>query len=481
MVDLLGQPWFWPALSVVIGLPIVLLVLTELHAIVARRHPQAAKVIRLVRNFLVPLAALLILISQVQLGQRDVTWTRVAATFFGFALILVVLNGINVALFTRARPGTWRERMPSIFIDIFRLLLILVGLGVLFAWVWDADVGGLFTALGVSSIVIGLALQNAIGPVVSGLFLLFEQPFRLGDWLNAGGVRGRVVEVNWRAVHIDTGNGIHIIPNGTLAGASFDNLSKAPGAYVVSLTLPFATDDAPHEVLALLRAVADDLPMLAEGERASAYPVGGAKYTVDLPLPSPGAEGTAVAAFQTVLWYAARRAGLHLDGDMTDDYNTAERRLALFKSVAPSLRLTQEEAEAFADRVVLQRFGAGEKLQHAGTTSPGLRVIAVGSVALSLPIDGSGSLPLSVLHAGEMVGIGALTQELNPSDATALDDVTVLSLPIDELEKLVRRRPQLARDLGTIFDARKERARTVLAESSARGGHALTQLGDLAG
>ena len=112
-------------------------------------------------------------------------------------------------------------------------------LAVLFAWVWGADVGGLFTALGVSSIVIGLALQNAVGPIVSGLFLLFEQPFRLGDWLDTGSVRGRVIEVNWRAVHIDTGNGIQIVPNGSLADASFTNLSKAPGPFLLSSTLTF--------------------------------------------------------------------------------------------------------------------------------------------------------------------------------------------------------------------------------------------------
>ena len=69
-----------------------------------------------------------------------------------------------------------------------------------------------------TSIVIGLALQNAVGAVISGLLLLFEQPFQIGDWLDTDGARGRVVEVNWRAVHIDTGTGIQIIPNAALAG-----------------------------------------------------------------------------------------------------------------------------------------------------------------------------------------------------------------------------------------------------------------------
>ena len=56
----------------------------------------------------------------------------------------------------------------------------------LFWWVWDADVAGVFAALGVTSIVVGLALQNAVGSIVSGLFLIFEAPFELGDWIETG-------------------------------------------------------------------------------------------------------------------------------------------------------------------------------------------------------------------------------------------------------------------------------------------------------
>ena len=101
-------------------------------------------------------------------------------------IVLVARRRSTSCCSSRRRPGTWRERMPSIFVDIVRLVLIVVGLGLLFSWVWGADVAGLFAALGVTSIVLGFALQNAVGSVISGLLLLFEQPFQLGDWLDTG-------------------------------------------------------------------------------------------------------------------------------------------------------------------------------------------------------------------------------------------------------------------------------------------------------
>ena len=163
------EPWFWPAVGVIVGLPVVLLVLTELQSMLERRQSRAARIVLLLRNYVAPVGALLLLLNQATYADIDLTWTQVTATVFGFLIILVLLNGLNFALFVTARQGTWRSKVPSIFVDIVRIVLILVSLAVLFSVVWSADVGGLFAALGVGSIVIGLSLQNAVGSIVSGL------------------------------------------------------------------------------------------------------------------------------------------------------------------------------------------------------------------------------------------------------------------------------------------------------------------------
>ncbi len=50
--------------------------------------------------------------------------------------------------------------MPAIFLDVVRFALIAIGVGLIFAHIWGANVGGLFTALGITSIVIGLTLRS---------------------------------------------------------------------------------------------------------------------------------------------------------------------------------------------------------------------------------------------------------------------------------------------------------------------------------
>lgn len=85
-------------------------------------------------------------------------------------------------------------------------------------------------------------------------------PFQIGDRLPVGTVTGRVVEVNWRAVHLDTGTGVQVIPNSMLSAASFTNLSQPAGPHRASIDVRFTTDDPPHDVVQLLIDVAESLP-----------------------------------------------------------------------------------------------------------------------------------------------------------------------------------------------------------------------------
>ncbi len=78
--------------------------------------------------------------------------------------------------------------------------------------------------------------------------MLFEQPFRIGDWLDTPTARGRIVEANWRAIHIQTGHGLQITPNSVLAATSFTNLSRPPGAHKLSISTTFSLDDPPDRV-----------------------------------------------------------------------------------------------------------------------------------------------------------------------------------------------------------------------------------------
>jgi small-conductance mechanosensitive channel/CRP-like cAMP-binding protein len=458
ITDIFNEEWFWPAVSVIVGLPVVLLVLGEVQTGMLRRGTPGTRIVMLIRNVLAPLAAVIILFTQIKGvgGTTEFTWAKVAATAFGLVVVVVLLSGLNLAIFVTAKQGTWRNRLPSIFVDIARVLIIAISLAVLFGWIWGADVGGLFTALGIGSIVIGLALQNAVGSVLSGLFLLFEQPFELGEYIVTSAGKGRVVAMNWRATHLDTANGILVIPNSTLAGDSFKNLSRASSPYETSDVFRFATDDPPHRVIEVMVEVASGLPELHPGETPYAIPLDKAKFEINIALTSPAKQYMTLALFRTRLWYAARRAGLHLDRDLTDNYATPERVRENLLRLAPRFQISREEAEEMVDLVRLERYGEGEVVQRAGVIPDGVRVIIEGVIELQVPAAQGAVVPVLQLKRDELVGLTALTRQAVGAMGTAVTDAALLFIPVSIVDTLVKTRPSLAQDIGTAIDHRQD-------------------------
>jgi hypothetical protein len=356
--------------------------------------------------------------------------------------------------------------VPAIFVDVARFLLISVGLAIIFSYVWGAHVGGLFTALGVTSIVIGLTLQNSVGQIISGLLMLFEQPFRLGDWIETSTARGRVVEVNWRAVHIDTGSGLQITPNSVLAVASFANLSRPPGTHRIKITTVFSLDDPPDRVCETLSRVAGELPQLRTGGSPKTVPLGGLQYSTSIPLHSPADDGAAKSTFLRWIWYAARREGLHLD-DAEGEFCTPEMvEDAVRTAVAPLLRLTPADQQLLTPRAMVVRYGADEVIQHVGEVPARMTFIVAGRVRLTVPVDDGSLVPITTLDEGSFLGQTALTRQAVLANAQALGEVTVVQVGRDHIEEVLQRKPALLHEFGRLIEERRNHVKRTLAAAA---------------
>ena len=476
-MSVLREPWFYWSVIIAVGLPSALVLLTELQQSLSRRGNFLAKPVGLLRSYIVPLGALLLLMFKTTSISVETTGVRLLATVFGILVLIMVLSGVSATVFESAPAGSWRRRMPSIFIDVARFGIIAVGVAMIFAYVWGANVGGLFTALGISSIVLGLTLQNSVGQIISGLLLLFEQPFQLGDWVKTTSASGRVVEVNWRATHINTGSGLEIIPNSVLAGQAFSNLSRPAGGHTVTVDVKFAGTDAPDAVCALLTDVALDLPQVHPDNRPVANAVSSTDYTVSIPLRSPADAAAARSTFQRWLWYASRRAGLRLD-NLEDDFSTPARRAEALRKIAPILRASSTELETLLPKVELVRFGSEEMMQRGGEVPAKMSFVIKGSVRMVVSGSNGEYLPVATLHEGDFLGQTALTREPVMGNGYAVGEVTVLHIDRDTLEHLVFRKPDLLQDLSQAIDERREHAREVAAAHDAAADEINEQIND---
>lgn len=120
------------------------------------------------------------------------------------------------------------------------VLLVFAELGIL------EQIMPLLAGAGIVSLLVGFGIQTFIKDFVSGIFIVAENQYRVGDYISAtttvgGSVDGTVIRISLRTTVLrDHDGAIHFIPNGNITRAANQTLDYAK--VNVELTLPIAAD-----------------------------------------------------------------------------------------------------------------------------------------------------------------------------------------------------------------------------------------------
>ena len=87
----------------------------------------------------------------------------------------------------------------------------------------------LLGAAGVLTVAVGFASQTSASNIISGLFLLGERPFSVGDVIRVGSTTGEVLSIDLLSAKLRTFENLFVrIPNETLIKSEVTNLSRLP-------------------------------------------------------------------------------------------------------------------------------------------------------------------------------------------------------------------------------------------------------------
>ncbi|WP_207761890.1 mechanosensitive ion channel family protein [Arboricoccus pini] len=162
--------------------------------------------------------------------------------YVGWALIQRWIDR-RLELASRDMDSSRAQRMQTL-LPLFRnflrialtaivLMIVLSSLGI--------EIGPLLAGAGVVGIAIGLGAQQTIADILAGVFFLFEDSFRMGDYVEVGNIRGTVEGISLRSLKLRHQRGmLHTLPFGQIK--SLTNYMRDWSLMRLEFRLPVGTD-----------------------------------------------------------------------------------------------------------------------------------------------------------------------------------------------------------------------------------------------
>lgn len=170
-----------------------------------------------------------------------------------FASVLVVMSQLNFETNTvkaTAKAGMWSVlfylawynlgylmektlKNYGLNASIEQLLFNLMSMLIIIMWIasvmsqFGFDIVSVVAGLGIAGIAVGFAAQATLANFISGITILIEQSFQVGDWVRINDKEGKVVQIALRTTQVLTRDNITVIfPNSTVASAEVINLTS---------------------------------------------------------------------------------------------------------------------------------------------------------------------------------------------------------------------------------------------------------------
>jgi len=188
---------------------------------------------------------------------------------------VIVLVGVAVARFVATNTRRiLQERLAAnereLFVKLVYYIIILWAVVVALPQL-NVNLSGLLVAGGVAGLVIAFASQSVVSNLVSGLFLMFEHPIKIGDNVNVAGVTGSVEDVRVLSTVVKMYDGIYVrIPNEKVFTSNITNYVHNP-ARRFEYQLRIRYQDDANEAIRITKEVIETHPFALRSPAPSVF------------------------------------------------------------------------------------------------------------------------------------------------------------------------------------------------------------------
>jgi small-conductance mechanosensitive channel/CRP-like cAMP-binding protein len=431
-------------------------------------------------------AGAVLLLSRLHVPLTDARSHDYGAFAIGLAGALLLTRIADFLFFDVAYELRRGTAAPALVRQIVSLLIFGVALGALFQVVLAASLPALFATSAIITAVVGLALQETLGNLFSGIALAFERTVQVGDMVRAGDGVGLVEQLSWRAIKVRTMEGqVVLIPNILASRERLDVFRRGgpPMARVLRVNLHYEL--SPTRARGALEASLRNLPGLAPHPSPRAYLHSFADWSVVYELRywlEDYARYLEVdSAVRERVWYELEREGIAFAYPLIRQHQFSGGplpRLDQSSAVAAAI----DGSELFAPLSPAERaqlsagaralpFAAGETIVREGDTTSSMFVIASGRAAVSVASGTAQSQKLALLEPGSGFGeISLLTGEPRTATVRAIEESLLVEIDKATLAPVLRANPSLVEKLDAIILERRRHTAGTLDSARAAAG-----------
>ncbi len=178
--------------------------------------------------------------------------TAILIFYVGRIVARAVTKGIRTVMVSQDVDKILESFVSNLVYSAMMIFVVIAAIGRL-----GIQTTSLIAVMGAAGLAIGLSLQGSLSNFAAGVLIVMFRPYRVGDFIEAAGVTGSVVQVQILTTVLKTGDNKQIVvPNGQIMGSIITNYS-ANATRRVDLTIGVSYDDDLDKVRSTLQDLID--------------------------------------------------------------------------------------------------------------------------------------------------------------------------------------------------------------------------------
>ena len=380
--------------------------------------------------------------------------------------ILMILCGAILVVrlahyYAQRRLG---HRPPRLVRQIIALAVWTLAGGAIVATVWDVPVGSLMTTSGLLVAVIGIAVKNMLSDLLNGVSL----PVKVGDWVEVGGTRGRIVEISWRATKLVTTDYVTVVvPNTAFITSTVRNFTSERGYFRdhIKITLPMSV--TAYQATRILLGAANQIDMIAAlpeapEARIAGFNESGVEWDLTYSIPDAGMALTLRHRIQRSLLRDFFLSGIELPVAQVEIHRPVAARETSGAPEAMFLRLidlfctlNEGELAKVCAGMRPRLLAAGRPVVRQGATGDSLYIVQEGILKVTIE-NGHGATEVGRVRPGQFFGeMSLMTGAPRSATVTPMVDSKAFEISRDVLAPILRDRPEVAALMSEVLAERQ--------------------------